>query len=145
MGARALQLHGFKIKSWKGSGIPPENFVQFLLFGSAQFIFPAGAPVSPDRKKDGSGTEKKDSKRRSPEDQGFGAKDWFQENELAITFDQEGLDSLTAIAGGDALTHEVAQILRKRRVGFVDRLILANHAAQFAEKITCAGFLRGIG
>ena len=56
----------------------------------------------------------------------------LQQHELAIARDQE-IDHLrVAVTGRDALAHQKAQVARQRRLGIVDRLVLADHAAQFA-------------
>jgi len=49
-----------------------------------------------------------------------------------------------AVAGLQPLTQVQAQVARERRIGVVDRLVLANHAAQFARQVARARLERRI-
>ena len=55
----------------------------------------------------------------------------LEQHEFAITRDQEVDHLVIAVALLQALAHQNAQILRQRRVGIIDRLVLTDHAAQF--------------
>ena len=68
----------------------------------------------------------------------------LQQHELAIARHQEIDHLAVAVAGRDPLAHQEPQVARQRRIGIVDRLVLAHHAAQFARQVARAGFLRGI-
>jgi hypothetical protein len=45
-----------------------------------------------------------------------------------------------AVAGLEPLAHQQSQVAGERRVGIVDRLVLAHHAAQLARKRACTSF-----
>ena len=69
----------------------------------------------------------------------------LQQHELAVARHQE-IDHLrVAVAGRDPLAHQQPQVARQRRLGIVDRLVLAHHAAQFARQIARPRFLGRIG
>ena len=69
----------------------------------------------------------------------------LQQNEFAIAR-HHVIDHLAvAVAGLEPLAHQQAQIARQRRLGIVDRLILADHAAQVVRDRTGAGLQRRIG
>ncbi len=53
-----------------------------------------------------------------------------QQHELAVAGDHEGAHVAVAVAGDQALAHEHAQVAGEGRVGIVDRLVLADEAAQ---------------
>jgi hypothetical protein len=53
-----------------------------------------------------------------------------QEDELAVALHDVVAHLGIVVAGIDALAHEDAQVLGERRVGIVDRLVLADEAAQ---------------
>ena len=65
----------------------------------------------------------------------------LQQHELAIARHQKIHHLRIAVAGGDPLAHQQPQIPRQRRFGIIDRLVLANHAAQFARQIPRPRFL----
>jgi hypothetical protein len=54
----------------------------------------------------------------------------LEEHELAVTRHEELDHLIVGIARGEPFAHQHAQILREWRVGIVDRLVLADHAAQ---------------
>ena len=56
----------------------------------------------------------------------------LEQHELAVARDQKIEHLPVAVAGVQPLAHQQAQVVRERRVGIVDRLVLADHAAQFA-------------
>ena len=62
--------------------------------------------------------------------QGVGREARLQQHELAVAGDDEILDLLVAVAGLQPLAHQQAEILGERRVGIVDRLVLADETAQ---------------
>ena len=68
----------------------------------------------------------------------------LQQHELAIARHQEIDHLAVAVAGRDPLAHQEPQVARQRRVGIVDRLVLAHHAAQLARQVARARFLRRI-
>ena len=59
-----------------------------------------------------------------------GEKPRLEQHELAIARDDEVHDLLIAVAGFQPLAHQQPQILGQGRVGIVDRLVLADEAAQ---------------
>ena len=67
-----------------------------------------------------------------------------QENEFAISRLNESQHRRIAVAGGQALTYQDAQISGQRRVGIVDRLVLAHEAAQLLRQRACARLEGGI-
>src|SRR5205809_350305 len=68
----------------------------------------------------------------------------LQQDELTIARYDE-IDHLrVAIAGVEPFAHEQTQIARQRCLGIVDRLVLADHAAQFARDLAGASLERGI-
>src|SRR5215218_3940414 len=69
----------------------------------------------------------------------------FEQHELAVARHQE-IDHLPiAVARGDPLAHQQPQIARQRRIGIVDRLVLAHHAAQLTRELPRARLLVRIG
>jgi hypothetical protein len=68
----------------------------------------------------------------------------IEQDEFAIPGDEIIQHLLVRAPGTQALSYEQPQVFRKRRVGIVDGLILAHHAAQFARQCTRARFKRGI-
>ena len=67
-----------------------------------------------------------------------------EQHELAVARDEEVDHLAVAVARGQALAHQHAQILRQRRIGVVDRLVLADHAAQLLRQRAGARFERGV-
>ena len=54
-----------------------------------------------------------------------------QQHEIAVARADIGDDLVVAVAGGDALAHQHAQIVREVGLGILDRLVAADQAAQF--------------
>ena len=69
----------------------------------------------------------------------------LEQDELAVARDQKIDHALVAVAGLQSLAHEDAQIARERRVRIVDRLVLADHAAQLLGEHTRARLERSVG
>ena len=67
-----------------------------------------------------------------------------QEHELAVAGLDEGEHGGVAVAGGEALAHEDAQVAGELGVGVVDRLVLADEAAQLLGDLARAGLERGV-
>ena len=74
-----------------------------------------------------------------------GCKRRLHQDEVAIAGHQEILDLPVALAGGDLLAHQMAQIGGQRRVGFVDAFALADETAQLPLQLAGARFHCGIG
>ena len=68
-----------------------------------------------------------------------------QQHELAVAVLDELRHLAVAVARLQALAHEQAQIARERRVAVVDRLVLADEAAQAGRDVPRARFERRIG
>ena len=68
----------------------------------------------------------------------------LEQHEFAVARNQELDHLLIAVALFETLAHQDAQILRQRRFGIVDRLVLANHAAQLLGKRSRPCFETGI-
>ena len=64
----------------------------------------------------------------------------FEQHEFAVAGDQEVEHLGVAVAGLEPLAHQHPQVVRQRRVGIVDRLVLADHAAQFLGQRAGTGF-----
>ena len=65
----------------------------------------------------------------------------FEQDELAVARDQEIDHLAVTVSGRDPLAHQQPQVARQRRIGIVDRLVLAHHAAQFARQVARTRFL----
>src|SRR5262249_26041810 len=63
-----------------------------------------------------------------------------QQHKLAVTRDQKIDHLLVALARLQSFTHEDAQVARERCVGIIDRLVLADHAAQLLRERAGACF-----
>ncbi len=67
-----------------------------------------------------------------------------QQDEFTVAGNHE-IDHLgVAVADLEPVAHEQAQIARQRRLGIVDRLVLAHHAAQFVRNRAGARFQRRV-
>jgi hypothetical protein len=82
--------------------------------------------------------------RRQPQQQRLQLERRPQEHELAVAGLDEGQHLAVAVAGGEALAHDDAQVVGQGRAGVVDRLILADDAAQFLGELAGARFERGV-
>ena len=67
-----------------------------------------------------------------------------QQHELAIARDDEIEHGVVAVTGHETLAHDEAQVLGERRVGIVDRLVLADEAAQLGRQAAGARLERGV-
>ena len=88
----------------------------------------AGAPAQPDED-DGAGRGER-QRRCPPQQPGRGLEGRLQQHEVAIALHHEGHDLVVALAGDQALAHQDAEVAGQRRVGLVDRLVLAHQATQ---------------
>ena len=94
------------------------------------------APPTPQRKHE-------HERRRAParaagasqSSRGVPAEPRLEQHELAVARDQEIEHLAVAVAGLQPLAHQEPQVARQRRIGIVDRLVLADHAAQFARQM----------
>ena len=68
-----------------------------------------------------------------------------QQHELAVARDEEARHISVAVAGDEAFAHEQPQVAGERRIGIIDRLVLADEAAQVCRQVAGAGFERRIG
>ena len=68
-----------------------------------------------------------------------------QQHEFAIACDQEIADRIVTVTGGNALADETPQILGELGIGSIDRLVLANEAAQFLGDLPGTRFKRRVG
>ncbi len=69
----------------------------------------------------------------------------LEEHELAVTGDQVIEHLGVAVAGFQPFAHQQAKVAGERRIGIVDRLVLAHHAAQFMREAACARLELGVG
>ncbi len=69
---------------------------------------------------------------------------WLQENELTIAGYQEIEHLLIAVTSGKSFTNQQSEVACQRRFGIIDRLVLANHAAQLARQVPCPRFQRSV-
>src|SRR5262249_61399833 len=68
-----------------------------------------------------------------------------QQTELAVTRDQKIDHLLVALARLQSFAHKDTQVAREWRIGIVDRLILADHAAQLHGESARTCFQRSVG
>jgi hypothetical protein len=80
----------------------------------------------PERSKCG---ERQEGERAEPQDERMEPEARLQEDELAVAVDEIVDDLIVAVAGHQAFAHQQAQVAGERRVGIVDRLVLAHEAA----------------
>ena len=93
------------------------------------------APSQDDNK-----THKDNQKRRCPENGGAGRQSRLQQDKLTVARHDEIPDLCIAVALGQVLADENAQVLCERRVGFINGLILADEAAKTCREIAGALF-----
>src|SRR5262249_19264546 len=67
-----------------------------------------------------------------------------QQDEIAIAADQKFFDRGVVVAGRKPFPDEQAEILGERRIAIVDRLVLADHAAQLLRESPRPGLQRWI-
>ena len=67
-----------------------------------------------------------------------------EQDELAVAGLHEGENGGVAVAGGEALAHEDAQVTGELGVAVVDRLVLADETAQLLGDVAGTGFKRGV-
>ena len=135
---------------WPGSR-PPAGASAFSAISSARRLRSAslrgsGAPVrpAPQQGVDAAGTEQQQQRGPAPEQQGLRLEGRIEENEIAVAGNQIGLHLIVAVAGREPLAHDHAQIMGEIGVGFVDRLVLADEAAQLPADGPRAGLQRRI-
>ena len=85
-----------------------------------------------------------EQERGQPQQQRVPAQARAQEDELAVAGFDEGEHGGVAVAGGEALAHEEAQVAGELGVAVVDRLVLADEAAQLLGDVAGAGLERGV-
>src|SRR5205807_8203858 len=82
--------------------------------------------------------------RSNPQQRGMPLNTRPEQHELALTRDQKIDYLLVALTRLQSFAHEDTQIARERRIGIVDRLILADHAAQLLGESARACFQRSV-
>src|SRR5579864_9216605 len=82
-----------------------------------------GGASSPDRSNDRDGAGQQCGRRRKPQHRGLPLEARLEQNELAIARDQEIYHLWIAVAGGEPLAYQDAQVARERRFRIVDRLV----------------------
>ena len=98
------------------------------------------------READGAKSPKtKRNERQAPEQPGMTVDGRLQQHELAETRHQERFDRIVAVARDDALAHERPKITGKLRIGFVDRLVLADKTTKFGGERAGARLIGRIG
>src|SRR6516165_3910904 len=86
----------------------------------------------PRRNADQPGSNGEDQERPEPKQQGLAVEARLQQNELAVTVDQEIAYLRIAAPGRELLADKDAQVMGELGVGFIDRFVLADEAAELA-------------
>jgi hypothetical protein len=90
-------------------------------------------------------TNDQQPRRRKPQQQRMALDARPQQDELAVTIDQELPHLFVGIAGSQPLAHQDADILGEVRIAVIDRFVLADEAPQFGGDIAGALFQPRIG
>ena len=104
---------------------------------------PVLAPARRHEQRDAAGNQY--ARRRQPQDQGLPFESRPQQHEFAVARHHVVDHLAVRIAGLEALAHQKAQVAGERRVGIVDRLVLAHHAAQIVRQLTRPPFQHRVG
>jgi hypothetical protein len=107
-----------------------EERSQGVPLGVIQTFGPGPGPAAPQDDEEPCASEDEHEERGQPEDHRMWSEDRLQQDELAISLHDVVTNLGIAVARRQAIPHEKPQIFRKRGIGFVDRLVLADKAAQ---------------
>lgn len=124
---------------------PADDVVQPRLFIARQRRIGSGQMRRTHALADSNGGAGEHQQRCQPERQRMPAKPWPQQDELAVAVDDVAHNLAVAAPGLYLLAHDKAEIAGKRRIRIVDRLVLADQAAQFRGQRAGPRLLRRIG
>src|SRR5271165_3648617 len=102
----------------------------------------AGRPAAGEQH--GGETGAKRQRRAQPQEPGLQLERRPEEDEIAVARDEIGAYRVVAFALLDAASNEDTDVARERRVGIVDRLVLADQAAQLGREHAGARFQRRV-